>query len=116
MAKLWAKAQPVLWAFIQSSVRDFHHAEDILQEVAQQAAANFDRYDPSQPFTGWAIGISRNKVREYLRKRAKDQLVFSEQAVELISESFAEHSDSLGNMRSALNRCLREIDRAGRRL
>ena len=113
---LWVKTQPVVWAYILSSVRDHHHAEDVLQQVAQQAAAKFDEYDDERPFTAWAIGIARNKIREYFRANSRDKLVFSEKTLEVVADSFAEQGEFLSGFRQALSWCLSQLNDKAREL
>ena len=62
LARLWVSAQPTLMSFITAGVRDFHAAQDLLQDTAEAVAEGFDDYDPARPFTAWALGIARNKV------------------------------------------------------
>lgn len=68
-ARLWTLAVPAVSAFISSLVRDFQDRDDLLQNVAVAVLESFDRYDPSFSFTGWAIGIARNQIRLYYRKK-----------------------------------------------
>jgi len=116
LTMLWVKAQPVIWAYTQSAIRDYHHAEDVLQQVAQQTAASFDEYDPKRSFTAWAMGIAKNKVREQYRRQSRDKLVLSEQALGMISDSFAEDSEYLGGFRRALAWCLSQLNEQAREL
>jgi len=73
---LWGKAQPLVAAYVHSVVWNVHDAEDVVQETIGAIVKLFDRFDDKRPFTPWAIGIARNKVREYCRARARDPLVF----------------------------------------
>lgn len=111
---LWVTAQPVVWAYIHAAVRDHHDAEDVLQQVAQQSALSFDAYDAGRPFTAWAIGIAKNKVREHCRSKSRDKLHFSEQAVALLADSFEQESESLTRFRGALAWCLEQLDDTAR--
>jgi RNA polymerase sigma-70 factor (ECF subfamily) len=107
---LWVKAQPVVWAYIHSVVRDHHDAEDMLQQVAQQSAISFGQYDIDRSFTAWAIGIAKYKVREYCRNKSRDKLQLSEQAVELLADRFEQESEILATFRAALAWCLDRLD------
>ena len=49
LAGLWVRSQPVISAYITANVFDMHHAEDLVQEVAQTVAEKFATFD-RQPF------------------------------------------------------------------
>jgi RNA polymerase sigma-70 factor, ECF subfamily len=57
LARLWVQSQPVISAYLMASVYDVHHAEDLVQEVAQVVAEKFTDYDRNLSFTSWALGI-----------------------------------------------------------
>lgn len=58
LARSWVRAQPSVLAFLVASTPQLSDAEDLLQEVAAQAARQFDKYDPDRPFLPWALGIA----------------------------------------------------------
>ena len=84
----WTLAQPVVSAFITSVVRDFTARDDVLQEIAVAVIETFDRYDPERPFVGWALGIARNQVRLYLRRKQRDRLIFDEEIIARLAAAF----------------------------
>ncbi len=116
LAMLWVRAQPVVWAYVQSAIRDHHQAEDVLQRVAQQTVVSFGEYDPQRSFATWAIGIAKNKIREQYRRLSRDKLVFSERALEMIGDGFADDSEYLANLRRALAWCLAQLNERAREL
>ena len=73
--RLWTLAVPTVSAFIISLVRDFQDRDDVLQETAVAVMESFARYDPAQSFVGWAIGIARNQVWLYFRRKGRDRQV-----------------------------------------
>jgi RNA polymerase sigma-70 factor (ECF subfamily) len=105
-------AQPHVSAFVTSVVRDFRDRDDVLQDVAVAVIESFDRYDPGRPFVAWAIGIARNQVSLYLRRRRRDRHVFDEQTIGSIEAAFidAEQSSKLEHLRE----CVEQLEpRAG---
>jgi RNA polymerase sigma-70 factor (ECF subfamily) len=72
---MWTLAQPAVSAFITSVVRDFRDRDDVLQDVAVAVIESFGRWDPERPFVAWAIGVARNQVGLYLRRRRREQHV-----------------------------------------
>lgn len=87
-ARLWTLAQPVVSAFVTSVVRDFSARDDVLQEVAVAVIESFDRYDSSQSFVGWALGIARNQVGLYLRRVRRNRLVFDDETIGCLASAF----------------------------
>ena len=85
---LWTSAQPVVSAFIASIVRDFRDREDVLQETALAVFRSIDSYDDNLPFSAWAIGVARNQIGLYLRKRKRDRHVFDETTVSCLEAAF----------------------------
>ncbi len=53
LARLWTESQSVVASYVLSLVRDFHCAEDILQQVAVVLVREFEKYDRSRPFLPW---------------------------------------------------------------
>ncbi|XAM01369.1 sigma-70 family RNA polymerase sigma factor [Phycisphaeraceae bacterium D3-23] len=103
---LWMKAQPVVAAFIASVVRDRHDVEDLTQEVAATVASSFERYDPAQPFTPWAVGVARNKMLHYLRSAKRDRHIFDEDLVLGLARAHENLSGDYDERRDALAYCL----------
>ena len=106
IARLWVTAQPSISAYIWSCVRDFHTAEDLLQDVAQDVAASFSRYDPDKPFIAWALGIARFKVIDYYRKNDSDLHLFDNEALDHLSAAFTDTFAQSSPKREALDYCL----------
>ena len=112
--RLWTTAQPVVAAFVASSIRNRHDREDVLQETALAVLNAFHSYDPSRPFQAWAIGIAKNQIGLYLRKNARSRLVFSEQTISTLQETFnaAIPPDEL----DYLPDCIERLDSKARKL
>jgi RNA polymerase sigma-70 factor (ECF subfamily) len=113
LARLWVQSQPAVSAYISASVYDIHHAEDLVQEVAQVVAEKFADYDHSLSFTSWALGIARHRLLKYYRSRARDRLVLSEAALNRLGESLERVEHEAEDRRAALRKCLERI--TGRR-
>lgn len=113
LARLWVQSQSVISAYITANVIDLHHAEDIVQEVAQIVAEKFSEFDRSRSFVSWALGIARNRVLKYYRARAKDRLVMSEAAMVRLEDALEKVELEGEERRSALRVCLERVQ--GRR-
>ncbi len=109
LSVLWTKAHPVVFAFIRSTVRDFHRSEDILQEVASTVAEKFDQFNRERPFVPWALGIARNKVLVYLRKATNDRHIFDDTTIKEIAAAHGNIEGELSDMHSALESCVEKV-------
>jgi len=111
LARLWVGAQPSVSAYIWSCVHDFHTAEDLLQDVAEDAATSFEKYDPSRPFIAWALGIARFKVIDYYRKNDRDPHIFlgEPETLESLTAAFEEIFPQANARREALAFCLDKL-------
>ena len=113
LARLWVQSQPVISAYVTANVLDRHHAEDLVQEVAQVVAEKFATFDRSRSFVSWALGIARNRVLKYYRSRARDRLVLSENALIKLEQALEQVGQEAEDRRMALKICLERIQ--GRR-
>lgn len=113
LAGLWVRSQSVISAYITANVVDAHHAEDLVQEVAQVVAEKFSEFDRTRSFTSWAMGIARNRLLKYYRSHARDRIVLSETALNRLGEGLERIEHEAEDRREALRVCLERIQ--GRR-
>lgn len=113
---LWTKAHPIVAAYFRSSLRDFHRAEDLLQETAAVVAEKFTAYDSSRPFTTWVLGIARNKLLHHLRTHSNDKHVFDDQTIGKIATAYSELEAEFGVMQAALEGCIERVQGRSRKL
>jgi RNA polymerase sigma-70 factor (ECF subfamily) len=113
LARLWVQSQSAISAYLTANVIDVHHAEDLVQEVAQVVAESFGEYDRRRSFTSWALGIARNRLLKYYRSRARDRLVLSEAALGKLADALERVEHEAEDRRIALRACLERIE--GRR-
>lgn len=114
-ARLWTLALPSVSAFVACQVRDVSLRDDVLQETAVAILDSFDRYDPSQPFTAWAIGIARNQVRLLWRKLSREKVHFDQETLDALARAF--ESEPLADIRlDFLQQCLESLEPSSRDL
>lgn len=87
-ARLWTLALPGVSAFVASLVQEFSERDDVLQETAVAVMESFERYDSSQPFMAWAIGIARNQVRLHWRRKQRERVTFDSDTLEALAAAF----------------------------
>jgi RNA polymerase sigma-70 factor (ECF subfamily) len=109
LARLWTESQPVVASYILSLVRDFHAAEDILQQVAVVLVREFEKYDPARPFLPWALGIAKNVALKSRREMSKDvSLLLDTELLDQIQVGFEENLGAWTALRQALQTCLQK--------
>jgi DNA-directed RNA polymerase specialized sigma24 family protein len=59
----------LLRAYLRAGTRDPNEAEELLQEVSALLWEKFDSYDPSRPFSAWALGFARLQILKSSRTR-----------------------------------------------
>lgn len=106
LARLWTESQSVVASYIFSLVRDFHLAEDILQQVAVVLVREFEKYDPSRPFLPWTMGIAKNVTLQQRREAKNLNRLLETELIDRIQATFESKSEELISTRQALRLCL----------
>jgi RNA polymerase sigma-70 factor, ECF subfamily len=116
LSVLWTKAHPIVAAYFRSNLRDFHQAEDLLQETAAVVAEKFTEFDVTRPFTSWVLGIARNKLLHHLRTNSNDKHVFDDTTIGLIADGYAKLEPEISSMQGALETCIERVQGRSRKL
>ncbi len=108
----WTLAQPAISGFVTAVVRDFRDRDDVLQDVAVAVIESFDRWDSERPFVPWAIGVARNQVGLYLRRRRREQRVleFDPQTMDSLEIAFADEAADQSLRLDFLDECLKSLE------
>jgi RNA polymerase sigma-70 factor (ECF subfamily) len=112
----WTSALPKVSAFVGSMVFDVSDRDDVLQDCAIAAMTSFDRYDSTRPFAAWVIGVARNQVRLYLRRKSKDPHIFDDDALDNLVDAFARNRPSHDKRLTRLENCVSQLDDRAREL
>jgi RNA polymerase sigma-70 factor (ECF subfamily) len=107
--RLWLENQHVVSGYIYLSVRDFHHAEDVIQDTARSAVDSFAGYDPARPFAAWAIAIARQRIADHFRKQGRRQPAISSEAVDALGAACAEVAQEADERLHALRQCMAKL-------
>ncbi|MCA9011846.1 MAG: sigma-70 family RNA polymerase sigma factor [Planctomycetaceae bacterium] len=117
--RYWTLAQPAVSAFVTSVVRDFRDRDDVLQDIAVAVVESFERWDSARPFVAWAMGIARNQVGLYLRRRRRDRqmLEFDTETVNALVSAFSDIADEDAQPQlDFLQECLKRLEGRARKL
>ncbi len=113
--RLWTLALPTVSAFVTSLVRNFQDRDDVLQETGVAVLESFSRYNPTQSFVGWAIGIARNQVRLHCRRKNRQRLAFDSESVDALARAFSEAAPADERL-GLLGECLKALGARAQRL
>jgi len=109
IARAWLSVQRPVYAYVASMVSDHAEVDDLVQQVAMAMIDDFERYDPSKPLLGWALGIARHKVLNYYRQRDRDRHVFSAEAMKMLEQAYQRLEYENEEIREALAVCLASL-------
>jgi RNA polymerase sigma-70 factor (ECF subfamily) len=110
--RLWTLAQPAVAGFVASMVRDFRDRDDVLQDIAVAVVESFDRWDQERPFVAWAIGVARNQIGLYLRRRRRDlrMLEFDPEVIDELESAFVWAAEEELPKLDFLRDCLKTLE------
>lgn len=109
-AEHWLEAQHALGGFVCVHTQDQAMADDIVQEVARQATANFAQYDQSRPFIAWLIGIARQRIAEAYRNQGRRPIVFSSEIIDSITDAYVDLEPEVDDRLDALRACMAKLN------
>lgn len=114
--KHWIHSQHAITGFVSMHVKDYALVEDIVQEVGAQASKNFDKYDPSRPFSAWLIGIARLRIVDMLRERGRRPVVLSGEALDALTAELSAMQPETNERLEALRWCMDKLSERHRRV
>jgi RNA polymerase sigma-70 factor (ECF subfamily) len=112
----WTASLPSVAAYVRSFTHDFHDAQDILQDVSVAVVRKYADYDRNKPFVAWAIGIARNELLAYRRRKGVYRQFFDDESCEKIGEAFAAAEEEMNPVLEALHKCMRQASGKSQRL
>lgn len=115
-AELWLRSQNTLGGYVCAHVPDHALVEDVMQDVARQATASFDKYDHTRPFLGWLIGIARQRIADAYREKQRRPIVFSSDVVDAIAKVYVELESQEDSRAEGLSVCMKKLGDRHRRL
>lgn len=112
---LTASQQP-LYAYINTLLCGDANVRDVLQETNLELWRKADGYDPSRPFLPWAYGFAYNRVLAHRKALGNSKLMFSDNLLNLVDETYRSRSERADERLAALSKCLQNLQPSQRDL
>lgn len=115
---LFLAHQSAIYAFLRSLIPYHADAEEIFQQVALTLWRKRESFDPKLgSFRAWAMGVTRNHIRNFARQQARDRRlhIFAPEVLDRISEGWQELDDMWADRQTALSKCIKKLNATGRR-
>ena len=96
----------LVFGFIHALTRDVDASEEIFQELSLAVLQETARQTPVARFLPWVLGIARNRVADYYRKRGRTTPVpevFAETVVEAFEKNEESREQSARRIRGLLD-------------
>lgn len=105
-ARVFAKHDRWLYAYLVTLLGSLSHAEEVFQEVCVVLWKQHDKFDPSTDFRKWASVVAHNQVRRFRRGLKRGESRLSDEVVALLAARDDEQWDLMHSRQIALQGCL----------
>jgi RNA polymerase sigma-70 factor (ECF subfamily) len=109
-ARQFVLYQDRVYGYIVTMLPNRHDAEDVFQQTSLILWQKWDQFDQGRDFIGWACGIAHNEVRNFLRRRGHDRVVFSDKVMTDLADLRIESQPILEQRRTVLVDCMKKLD------
>lgn len=107
-------AQSELLGYITTLIGDVNEASNILQQTNLVLWRKWREFEPNSAFSAWARRTAYFETLAFVRDRARDRLVFSEETVKSIASCYEVEDDDA--RRLALRHCLGHLGESASQL
>lgn len=105
-AELVERHQAAVFGYLRARLLQVADAEDLTQEVFLRCFTSWSRFDGSSQVRPWLLGIARNLLLEYARRRRRrKETAWTETCLEL-DEVVSSREDVYGDMTDHLPDCM----------
>jgi len=108
--ELLTSHQRDLYAYINTLLIGDSAAPDVLQDTNLDLWARLNDFDFGRPFLPWAYGFAYQRVLAYRKTQRRSRLVFSDEVVQLISDTYVNDPADADARLGALRSCLNKLD------
>jgi RNA polymerase sigma-70 factor (ECF subfamily) len=115
-ARLFAKHNRWLFAYLVSLLGNAADAEEVFQEVCVVLWRECETFELGTDFVKWVSVIGHHQVQRFRRQQKRVGPQLSDAAVELIASDAVERADLLESRRAALRKCMDNLPDADRQI
>jgi RNA polymerase sigma-70 factor, ECF subfamily len=108
--------QRELYSYINALLVGHSSAADVLQDANLDLWKHLHDYDVSRPFLPWAYAFAFQSVLAFRSKLSRSRLIFSDDAVQAISDAYLEDAADDDLRVAALRGCIEKLDTEARQL
>lgn len=105
-----------LLAFLRVMLGNNADAEDVLQRASMTIWRKFGEFNPTKDFFAWASSFAFYEAKNFQRISARSRLHFDDKLMERLAEERVRDLDHREARLAAMDRCIEELDDAGREL
>ena len=105
-----------LLGFLRVMLGNSADAEDVLQRASMTIWRKFAEYDPSRDFFAWASSFAFYEAKNFQRTAARSRLHFDDELMQRLADERVADLDRRDARLAAMDRCIEELDEAGREL
>ena len=106
---LFLRSEREIFRYVSALVPNVSDADDIVQQTAIALWEKFDAYDPEKPFTPWACRFALNKVKQWMDRRKKWQILLANGLAEELAVRREKLQPKLENRLRRLEGCLEKL-------
>ena len=115
-ARLFAKHDRWLFAYLVSLLGSSAHAEEVFQEVCVVLWREYETFQLGTDFVKWVSVIAHNQVHRFRREQRRVGPQLSDAAVDMLAQDAVERAGLLESRRDALRTCLEKLPHTDRQL
>ena len=115
-ARLFAKHDRWLYAYLVTLLGNTFDAEEVFQEVCVVLWREYEKFELGTDFVKWVAVIAHNQVRRFRRQRKHMGFQINEVVFDMLAADSVERADLFDNRREALRRCLTKLSPSDRSL
>ena len=105
-----------IYAYVLSLVRNYHDADDIMQNTVQTMYQKYEESLPVNNFVAWGIQIAHFKILDYRKRKVNSHIAYDNQLFEklvLVAEQEIQNAD---DRLEKLAKCLKRLSPRARKL
>jgi RNA polymerase sigma-70 factor, ECF subfamily len=101
--------QDRIYGYITTLLPNRHDAEDVFQQTSLVLWKKWEEFDFCSDFLHWACGIAHNEVRNFLKGRGRDRLVFNDEMMSDLADVRIKMQANSSTHRDALIECMKRL-------